>query len=178
VLIVDSLLPLVVCISSEDLRMLRSKPGNREVTQSGSIAGIADSNPLLVSMAPKTSQTRQKRDGSQEQTRQPPKAREAGRSKSAPPPHRAPFLNSRDNRKAQLSSPANKHSQSSDFRESLRTGIFDRHFRTEALSGFRRSNKPMAWRTKFVWGLASECSLDDNYVYEAHCRQKMIALPV
>jgi len=27
-------------------------------------------------------------------------------------------------------------------------------------------------------GLASECSLDDNYVYEAHCRQKMIVLPI
>ena len=55
--------------------------------------------------------------------------------------------------------------------ECVRTGTFKRHFRAEALSGFRRSNKPMAWRTKFVWGFASECSLDDNYVYsKAHYR--------
>jgi hypothetical protein len=36
----------------------------------------------------------------------------------------------------------------------------------------------MAWRTKFEWRFALKCSLDDNYVYEAHCRQKMIALPI
>ena len=74
-----------------------------------------------MTMAPKTLQKAQKPDRSQEQARNPHKAHETGRtpqrnlrSKSAPPPHRTPYLNPRNNQITQTSRLATKHSQSSD----------------------------------------------------------------
>jgi hypothetical protein len=47
-------------------------------------------------------------------------------------------------------------------RECVRTGTFKKHFRAEALSGLGALN--------LYGGFTSECSLDDNYAYEAYCR--------